>query len=255
MSGKTRVVQVVVLRKTKLGESDLILTLLASDGSQIRAVAKGARKPQSSFSARLELYCVAEVLLAEGKSLYIVKEARLVKPHAKLHGSVEHAAAAAPVAELLCHISQENLPVPRLFEMVSVGLTCLNDVDAQKAPSICAACLEKVLAFSGLRPNFTHCVICGAPITPTTSSSVLLSIDEGGVVCGACRHHVECIYIGQGVVAWSQFLLMSTFACVSDSSISQNDVFEILHLLQLLIKRHVGCSLKSLNFLFTCGLF
>ena len=32
----------LVLRKTKLGETDLILTLLAEDGRQVRAVAKGA---------------------------------------------------------------------------------------------------------------------------------------------------------------------------------------------------------------------
>ena len=33
----------IVLDRTKLGEQDLILTLLASDGSEVRAVAKGAR--------------------------------------------------------------------------------------------------------------------------------------------------------------------------------------------------------------------
>ena len=44
----------IVLRKTKLGESDLIVTLLAQDGSQARAVAKGARKPARPFAARLE---------------------------------------------------------------------------------------------------------------------------------------------------------------------------------------------------------
>ena len=42
----------LVLRRTKLGESDLILTLLSEDGSQKRAVAKGARRPMSSFAAR-----------------------------------------------------------------------------------------------------------------------------------------------------------------------------------------------------------
>ena len=52
MGERTRNDRVVVLRKTKLGESDLILTLLSSDGSQIRAVAKGARKPKSPFSTR-----------------------------------------------------------------------------------------------------------------------------------------------------------------------------------------------------------
>ncbi|MFQ9180415.1 MAG: DNA repair protein RecO [Eggerthella lenta] len=74
----------IVLRKTKLGESDLILALLAEDGSQIRAVAKGARKPASSFAARLELYSVVDLLVARGRSLDIVKEARLVESNERL---------------------------------------------------------------------------------------------------------------------------------------------------------------------------
>ena len=88
----------IVLRKTKLGESDLILTLLAEDGSQIRAVAKGARKPVSSFAARLELYSVVDLLVARGRSLDIVKEARLVESNERLRRDIEDAAGAAPVA-------------------------------------------------------------------------------------------------------------------------------------------------------------
>ena len=58
MAARTYTARAIVLRKTKLGESDLVVTLLAEDGSQVRAVAKGARKPSSPFAARLELYSV-----------------------------------------------------------------------------------------------------------------------------------------------------------------------------------------------------
>ena len=46
----------IVLRHTKLGETDVIVTMLASDGSQVRAVAKGLRKPGNRIGARLELF-------------------------------------------------------------------------------------------------------------------------------------------------------------------------------------------------------
>lgn len=35
----------IVLKHTKLGETDVIVTMLGGDGRQIRAVAKGLRKP------------------------------------------------------------------------------------------------------------------------------------------------------------------------------------------------------------------
>ena len=100
MSQPTYDARAIVLRKTKLGESDLILTLLAEDGSQMRAVAKGARKPASSFAARLELYSVVDLLVARGRSLDIVKEARLVAAHDAMRCNLEASAAAAPVAGL-----------------------------------------------------------------------------------------------------------------------------------------------------------
>ena len=67
MVGPTYSLHAIVLRKTKLGESDLILTLLAEDGRQVRAVAKGARKPNSPFSSRLEIFAEVEALMASGR--------------------------------------------------------------------------------------------------------------------------------------------------------------------------------------------
>ena len=57
----------IVLDKTKLKETDLILTLVGESGRQIRAVAKGARKPGSRLAARCELCCEVDVLLAHGR--------------------------------------------------------------------------------------------------------------------------------------------------------------------------------------------
>ena len=46
-----------MLGHTKLAEQDLILTLLSETGEQLRAVAKGARKPGGRLAARVELFC------------------------------------------------------------------------------------------------------------------------------------------------------------------------------------------------------
>ena len=84
MAQPTYSVRGIVLRKTKLAETDLIVTLLADDGTQRRAVAKGARKPSSTFASRLELYAEADLLCSVGRSLDVVKEARLVRPNVRL---------------------------------------------------------------------------------------------------------------------------------------------------------------------------
>ena len=89
----------IVLDRTKLGEADLVLTFLCSDGSQRRAVAKGARRPGGRLAARVELFSETDLLLARGRTLDVVGEAALVEPHARLRGDLGRVAAASAVAE------------------------------------------------------------------------------------------------------------------------------------------------------------
>lgn len=255
MGERTRNDRVVVLRKTKLGESDLILTLLSSDGSQIRAVAKGARKPKSPFSTRLELHAVSDVLIAQGRSLDIVKEARLVAGHQGIRSSLERAAAAAPILELLWRVTQDGLPVARLFELTCASLDAIEDAPVEAAPRIAAASLLKILAFCGFRPSFSRCVLCGRALEFHAGFDVAFSVQEGGVVCADCRTQCETVPIDAATIALARELLASTFQDIRGLQLDQPGAFSVLSLTQQWTREHAGCSLKSLNFLFTCGLF
>lgn len=265
MASPTYTTRALVLRKTKLGESDLVLTLLAQDGSQIRAVAKGARKPANSFSARLELYSVVDVLCSKGRSLDVISEARLVASNERLRLDMEHAAAAAPMAELLDKMTQHGLESPRLFACTETALRTMGEVPAAHAPLVCAAYLLKALAFSGLRPNFALCTVCGAPVdvSQTASSeidfsSLYLSFREGGLICADCRSQVDARPLSPTTVAWANYLLGSTFSEIAEAAPAKGAVgaaFAVLHFCHEWIREHVGCSLKSLNFLFSCGLY
>ena len=59
MAGRrTKRTRALVLDTTKLGEQDLILTLLGETGVQLRAVAKGARKPTFvNYHYRYKIIC------------------------------------------------------------------------------------------------------------------------------------------------------------------------------------------------------
>lgn len=246
----------IVLRKTKLGENDLILTLMVQDGSQVRAVAKGARKPTSQFAARLELYSVVDVLLACGRSLDIVKEVRLVQAHTALRQSLEHSACAAPMVELLARVTQDALENSRLFDLTCVALESLVRVEPSMAPAICAAHLLKTLAFIGVRPGLHSCVVCGQKSSQWKSGNMVrLSYGEGGILCPTCATQSEAVLVPWATTDWVLLFLGSTFAQIEEFEVDPSVSFALLRFCQEWSREHVGRNLKSLNFLFTCGLY
>ena len=259
MAAGTYAVRAMVLRKTKLGETDLILTLLAEDGRLIKAVAKGARKPSSSFAARLDVFCESDLLLVRGKSLDIVKEARLADAHRGVREDMEHAAAAAPAVDLMARLAQPDLESPRLYALTSSALAAMSRVDASVALALCAAHMLKAFAFAGFRPSFDRCVVCGARIDLSGAAglpgSVAFSPAEGGVACQGCLLFSDSRRIPVDVLAHANRLLLSTVADIAAMPESRRLTFEVLHLCQAWVREQVGSRLKSLEFLFTCGLF
>ncbi len=247
--------RVIVVRKTKLKESDLILTMLAEDGSQIRAVAKGARKPKSSFASRLELFSVADVLCAKGRSLDVVSEVRLVEGNARLRCDIELAAAAAPAAEIIERSTQAGLACPNLFAMTRTALGAMCETSAAYAPSLAAAHLMKTFAMTGVRPMLASCAACGNPVSALPDGSVAFSPREGGVICSHCRGHVESSYVSAAAAEWADFLLRSTFSDIARAQVGVREAFSVLDLCQRWSIEHVGCKLRSLSFLFTSGLY
>lgn len=255
MAQPTYTERALVLRRTKLGESDLILTMLAEDGSLSRAVAKGARRPKSSFAARTEPLSVADLLCARGRSLDIVKEARLVAAHDALRRSVEASAAAMPLLELAGRMAQPSLANPRLFQVATRALEAMDGAEDGARVALCGACLLKMLAFCGLRPSLDVCIGCGAAVSLTTGASLPFSALEGGVACAACRSRLEVEPVAGDTLRWAAYFLGSTFNDISVGPTDLSASFAVLHLVQSLVRAHVGSPLKSLEFLFTSGLF
>ncbi|MDO4501874.1 MAG: DNA repair protein RecO [Coriobacteriia bacterium] len=250
MGSRTYNADVLVLNKTKLGETDLILTLLAEDGRQLRAVARGARKPTSSFSSRLELYSTAHAQLIERSGLDIVREVRLINGRPEFRSDLDKCAAAAPVAELLAKITQEGLAHDRLFELSNATLDAICAAGPDHASLLCAAGLLKICAFAGFRPSLRSCASCGGQ----KADSLRFSFDEGGFLCESCASHGTAAYLDPAVAQWLDVLMYSTFAQLTELAPNQSAAAECIDFARRWIRTHVGAQLKSCAFLLQCGM-
>ena len=150
----------IVLDKTKLKETDLILTLVDQTGRQVRAVAKGARKPGSRLAARCELCCEVDLLLAHGRSLDIVSQAELVAAPLGSQPSYELLMSASAVAEVARHCTFEDAEDPFVFAITRAVLAQLASLDAPHLDLIVAAYVFKLLSHIGYLPDCSSCVAC-----------------------------------------------------------------------------------------------
>ncbi|MCR8907475.1 DNA repair protein RecO [Thermophilibacter sp. ET337] len=234
----------IVLDRTKLGETDLILTLLAADGSQRRAVAKGARKPGGRLAARVELFSECDLLLAEGRSLDVVSEAALVDPHPGLRGEYDRVSAASAVAELARLTCYEDAPDGFLHPICLRALTaCEQAADRAHLDVVVAAYAWKVLAHGGWRPELATCCACG------DEAVTYFSPAAGGALCESCAREVAGAQpVAPGTLAWLRALLGLTFDELLAAEIDAEGALALLGLAHAWAATHLDARLRAWEF-------
>ena len=256
MASKSYRSRVVVLKKTKLREKDLIVTMLDESGMLRQAVAKGARRPGGSFAARLELFSVVDGWFVEGRSLDVVTDAKFASGYEMGSFDIEQAACASAIAELVCMVAQEGLAHERLFDMTTLAFSRIAISSPEISVALCAADLLKTLAMVGFKPSLDSCISCGRAYEwPVTGGMVRLSIVDGGVVCDQCSTTADVIAYEANVMAWARVLLASTFAEIAERHPDLATSFELLQFARQWTQAHVGKNLKSVDYLMSCGLF
>lgn len=249
MAAPTRTITGLILRRTKLGETDVIATILAEDGSQYKAVAKGARKPTSSFASRLEIFAVATILLAQGKSLDIVKEVRLVDGNYRLRYDLIRSSAASPLVELLAKATFQDQPTPRLFALATSTLTAIGKTEEDPLV-LTTAGLLKALAFLGFKPIFRECVECGTPLDLAATDRQPFSYFDGGSICPHCAARHETTLFDAAMLQWCDALLYSTLDEASTFQVPERTIHDALRFIDEWIRIHLGFTLRSLTFIF-----
>lgn len=234
----------IVIDRTKLGETDLILTVLDAEGAQVRAVAKGARKPGGRFASRVQLFCELDLLLARGRSLDIVSEAALVEPHVGLRGDLERVSAASAVCEVAQRTCFEDATDPFLMPVCSRALlACEQASDQAHLDLAVAAYIMKVLSHQGWRPELDGCVACGDAAVSRFSPTA------GGCLCESCARDLPGAEpVDSQQVRWIGCLVSLTFDELLAAGIDGATAAFLLATAHRWAATHLECRLRSLEF-------
>ena len=145
-----------MLRRRPLGEADHILTLLSRERGKLSAVAKGVRKTQSKFGARLDFFNRAIVTLHSGRSLDIVTGASSVGGAWERIVDPDAFAFASYVAAAIDDLCESGMAVPELFDVVRETHDAL--ASGTTPGAIAAAVDLHILAALGLAPSYPSAI-------------------------------------------------------------------------------------------------
>ncbi len=170
-----------VITQTDYGETDRIYTILSKTNGKIRALAHGVRKAKSRKAGHLQPLTLIHLMLAKGKSFWIVTQVDTLNPHTLLKGNLTKTAHALYIFELIDRFAPENEPGIDLFQLTKVTL---ERIEKETDPFLNIKYFELGLLKSiGYMPNLTTCVQCGAIIQPKDQ---YFSAKQGGVLCPQC---------------------------------------------------------------------
>ncbi len=173
--------QAIILSRRDFGESDRLLTLFTPERGKIRAIAKGARKPQAKLSGHVELFARSDLMIHRGRNLDIISQAELIEPYLGLREDLRRSAYANYVAELLDRFTaDEDVSQRELFDLLDGTLSRVADA---ADPRLAARFYElRLLDLAGFRPELMACVLTRAELLPEAQ---FFSYEEGGVVSRA----------------------------------------------------------------------
>lgn len=238
----------LALRKTKLGEADLIITFLAEDGCQVRAVAKGARKTKSRFGARVEPFSVVDLMLARGRSLDIITEVDSVASHDALRGDLDRLSAASVVADFLDKVSVECQTEERLFALATTTLDVMEVSPVADLPALVIAFLVKGMSMHGYRPQLASCASCAGAHADGHAATVRFSLSAGGVMCASCAgDDPSALRVSADVPVALGALLGAKMAEVGGLGIPERVLRDALGLLRAFVGYHVPSRMKALD--------
>jgi DNA repair protein RecO (recombination protein O) len=237
--------EAIVLRRTDFAEADRLLTLYSREHGKFKAIAKGARKPQTRKAGHVELFMRTNFLIARGKNIDIVTQAELVEAYPALRLDLVRTTYASHAVELLDNLTAEADREPRKYDLLSKALGWFAD-----APDLRLAARYyelRLLSIAGYQPQLFHCVSCNEQIE---EQDQFFSADLGGLLCPECRQaDRKAQAISAAAVKVLRYLQTRSWETVSVLQLRGNLHRELevimLYYLGFVLER----SLKSIEFL------
>ena len=173
-----------MLGTTKLGEADLIVTLLAEHHGRVRGVAASARKSRRRFGGALEpmTRVAAAWVEREGRELHRIETLEPLRSFAAMQSDPARQAACAVLSEITSATIRDEQPEEATFRLLGATLAAL---EGGLHPWLAVRYAEYwTLKLHGVLPDLSRCAECGEPFA---ASGLRYAVPGAGFLCGTCE--------------------------------------------------------------------
>lgn len=115
----------IILKRQRLGEADLLLTIFSKSKGKMKVLAKGARKPTSRKGGNLELFNLVKISVSRGRNLDLVTEVETVSSFKAWKKDLKKVARAYQYCELVDKLSPEEVPNRKILSYLKEALEVL----------------------------------------------------------------------------------------------------------------------------------
>jgi DNA repair protein RecO (recombination protein O) len=180
---RTYQTEAIVIKKTKLGEADTILTFLTPHLGKIQGFAKSLRKTKSKLAGHLELLTYSQVSFARGRNLDTITGSQTINSFLPIKNNLWLTSCGLYIAELVNQFSAERQENYSLFRLM---LEVLDQLCRDNDKELVLRYFEmQLLQDVGYRPQLRQCVTCHRELEATEN---FFSASSGGMLCPECSY-------------------------------------------------------------------
>ena len=179
----------IVLNSRDWRETSKIVTFYTSSHGKLSAVAKGARRKNSSFGGALQIFTYLNLVYYDraGRDLQVVSQGAELESFQELREDLAKMAYASYFVQLVDEMVKGREPSEELFGLL-LGVLC--KLKGRVEGEMLARFFElQFLKILGYNPMLRSCAGCG--ISRGLIHQTRFSASAGGIVCGKCAAGVE----------------------------------------------------------------
>jgi DNA repair protein RecO (recombination protein O) len=173
--------EAIVIKKTKLGEADTILTFFTPRLGKIQGFARSLRKPKSKLAGHLELLTYSQVSFARGRNLDTITGSQTINGFLPLRNDLWLASCGFYVAELVNQFTAEHEENRAIFDLL---LATLERLGTETDMELVLRYFElHLLEGAGYRPQLRQCANCHRELETAAN---YFNAAAGGLLCPTC---------------------------------------------------------------------